>query len=89
MLDEGRQCWWSLPPRAGTVVLFRSDLVLHKVPPLARAQTLHSRQWRLQVEPCHKPRYALTVFFSVPGQNRADAHDTVLAATIASLAFTA
>jgi hypothetical protein len=31
MLDESRQCWWALPPRADTVVLFRSDRVLHKV----------------------------------------------------------
>ena len=33
MLDEARHCWWALPPRADTLVLFRSDRVLHKVEP--------------------------------------------------------
>ena len=46
LLDEPRRCWWAVPPRADTLVLFLSDRVLHKV------------------EPCHAPRYALTVFMS-------------------------
>jgi hypothetical protein len=31
MLDERRSCWWAVPPRSGTLVIFRSDRVLHKV----------------------------------------------------------
>lgn len=33
LLDEERKCWWAVPPRADTLVLFRSDRVLHKVEP--------------------------------------------------------
>ena len=33
MLDEERRCWWEAAPRAGTLVLFRADRVLHKVQP--------------------------------------------------------
>ena len=33
MLDEKRRCWWTVPPRANTLLLFRSDRVLHKVEP--------------------------------------------------------
>ena len=36
MLDErdrGRRCWRSVPPRAGTLVVFRSESVLHQVLP--------------------------------------------------------
>jgi len=33
LLDEQSGCWWRLPPRAGTLVLFRSDRVLHRVQP--------------------------------------------------------
>ncbi len=31
MLDEARRCWWAVPPREDTLVVFRSDRVLHKV----------------------------------------------------------
>ena len=31
-------CWRSVPPRAGTLVLFRSDRVLHKVAPSFRTR---------------------------------------------------
>ena len=33
MLDEDSRCWWEAAPRAGTLVLFRADRVLHKVQP--------------------------------------------------------
>lgn len=33
MLDEESGCWWAVPPRADTFVMFRSDRVLHKVEP--------------------------------------------------------
>lgn len=39
ILDEARQRWWSVPLRAGTMVLFRSDLVLHKVEPCHAARS--------------------------------------------------
>lgn len=57
MLDEARRCWWAVPPRADTLVLFRSDMVLHRV------------------APCHAPRYALTVFWSVADTRPVNAAD--------------
>ena len=48
MLDERHRCWWSVPPRADTLVMFRSDRVLHHV------TGCHASQ----------PRYALTTFLS-------------------------
>ena len=33
LLDEGASCWRSVPPEADTLLLFRSDRVLHKVTP--------------------------------------------------------
>ena len=32
-----RKCWWAVPPRADTLVLFRSERVLHKVTPCHHA----------------------------------------------------
>jgi hypothetical protein len=33
LLDEAAKCWWSVAPQENTLVLFRSDLMLHKVLP--------------------------------------------------------
>ena len=48
MLDETHGCWWSVPPTRDTLVLFRSDRILHKVLPC------HG----------HVRRYALTMWLS-------------------------
>ena len=48
MLDETRGCWWRVPPLADTLVLFRSDRVLHRVAPCYG----------------EVPRFALTIFLS-------------------------
>ncbi len=38
MLDERQSCWWAVPPRSGTLVIFRSERVLHKVEPCFRTR---------------------------------------------------
>lgn len=38
MLDEQQSCWWAVPPRSGSLVIFRSDRVLHKVEPCFRTR---------------------------------------------------
>ena len=48
LLDEQAQCWWSVPPVADTLVLFRADRFLHRVMPCAGGM----------------PRVALTVWLS-------------------------
>ena len=52
MLDERSRCWWALPPVADTLVLFRSDRVLHRV----AAFTLTPKC--LPTMQCHVPSYA-------------------------------
>ena len=43
LLDEERRCWWEVQPVADTLVVFRSDKVLHKVMPC------HTRRFALTV----------------------------------------
>ena len=38
MLDEANKCWVSMAPKADSLLLFRSDRILHKVLP-----SFHSR----------------------------------------------
>lgn len=44
MLDEAAGCWWSLPPQRDTLVIFRSERILHKVQPC-----YHSPRYALTV----------------------------------------
>ena len=47
LLDESDRCWWSIPPEANTLLIFRCDRTLHRV------RAVEGRRWR----------YALTNFW--------------------------
>ncbi len=53
MLDERQSCWWAVPPRSGTLVIFRSERVLHKVEPCFRRR--YALTVFLHAKPKHVP----------------------------------
>ena len=55
MLNEAQGCWWAVPPRSGTLVIFRSDRVLHKV------EACHRTRYALTVFMNAKPEVKVQI----------------------------
>ena len=66
LFDERDQVWWALPPRADTLLLFRSDRVMHRVEPHRR----HCKD--IASSEGIGGRYAMTIFLQEGGRTAAD-----------------